>query len=115
VYANGFIKGLDGRPIMVQNEHTVLCYTLQSDEAIQMAVAYVMIHKWAKKRGWEIGRDWGMLIWYHDEVQMECRPEIARELGEMAAEAIAWAGRYFGIACPHEGSYDIGANWYETH
>jgi DNA polymerase-1 len=114
-YYEGYIKGADGRPVLVPYEKDLLCYALQSDEAIHMGVAYVMIHKWAKVKGWEIGRDWGMLVWMHDEFQMECRPEIAEELGKLACYAIKWAGEWLKIGCPHDGDYLIGRNWYETH
>ena len=110
-YFDGYIRGLDGRSIRVPFEKDLLCYALQSDEAIHMGVGYVMVHKWAEKRGWQHGVDWGMLIFMHDEVVMECRPELAKELGELACEAITWSGKYLGIKCPHEGSYLIGKSW----
>jgi len=114
-YVDGYIKGIDKRPILVPYEKDLLCYALQSDEAIHMGVAYVMVHKRAEQRGWTQGVDWGMLIWMHDEFQMECRPEIADELGQLACDAIAWAGEWLGISCLHDGDYMIGNNWYETH
>jgi len=112
---NGTIRGLDNRPITVKYEKDLLCYQLQSDEAIQMGAAYTYLHKMAEKRGWVYGKDWGMLIWYHDEFQMECIPSLAGQLGRMAAEAIQWSGEWFNIACPHDGDYKIGQNWSETH
>lgn len=114
-YRNGYIKGIDGRPFLVEFEKDLLAYALQSDEAIQMGKAYVLIHEWTKERGWKLHEDWGMLIWMHDEVQMECRPEIAEELGQLACDAIRVAGEYYNIQCPHDGDYSVGNNWYETH
>jgi DNA polymerase I-like protein with 3'-5' exonuclease and polymerase domains len=115
VFRNGYIKGIDGRPILVESEHAILCYALQSDEAIQMSVAYVMLHKWAEEKGWKLGQDWGMLIWMHDEFQMEAKPEIAGELRDLACRAIQWAGEFLKIKFPHEGDGKIGRNWYECH
>lgn len=112
---NGYITGIDGRPILVESEHAILNYALQSDEAIQMGVGYVMVHKRMEERGYELGKDWGMLIWMHDEYQMEARPEIVEEVGQIACDCIAWAGRYLKIHCPHEGSMKIGNNWTECH
>jgi hypothetical protein len=51
----------------------------------------------------------------HDEFQFECKPEIAKEAAAIAEESIAWAGRFYNIPCPHEGSSSIGRNWAETH
>ncbi len=114
-YRNGFIRGLDGRPIQVDSEHKILVSFLQSDEAIQMAVAYVIFHKWMEKRGYVLGKNFTTVIWYHDEIQVETDPEIAEEVGMLLSEAIRWSGDYLGIACPHEGEYSIGKNWRETH
>jgi len=114
-YYDGYFRGIDGRSILVPYEKDLLCYALQSDEAIQMAVAYVMVHKRATVKGWKEGVDWGMLIWMHDEFQMESRPEIADELGQLSCDAIKWAGEFLKINCPHDGDYLIGNNWYDTH
>lgn len=115
VLKNGFITGLDGRPIQVESEHAVLNYLLQSDEAIQMAAAYCWFHHQVAKRGYIHGKDWGMLIWYHDEFQFECRPEIATELALLAEQSITWAGKFYKIPILHEGESKIGKNWKETH
>ncbi len=114
-YFGGYIRGIDGRGILVPFEKDLLCYALQSDEAIQMGAAYVILHKRAEKKGWKLNEDWQMLIWMHDEFQMESRPEIVEELGQLGCKAIKWAGEFFNINCPHDGEYLIGDNWNETH
>ena len=113
-YYDGTITGLDGRPILVPSEHQVLVYLLQSDEAVMMSAAYNKIHKELSKR-YEWGIDYGVVCFYHDEVNVECREEIAEEVGKITAEAIAWAGRFYNISCPHLGQAKIGKNWYEVH
>jgi hypothetical protein len=114
-YRNGYIKGLDGRPILVEYEKDILVYYLQSDEAIQMAAAYCWTNKQLEKRGYVWGKDYGFVIWYHDEFQIECRPEIKEEVMAVAIESIKWAGEFYNIKCPHEGEGKIGLNWCETH
>jgi len=113
-YKNGLVRGLDGRPISIDKEHTVLVYMLQSDEAIMMAAAYLKFHQMVEKK-YKWGIDYGTLCWYHDEWTIECRPEIAEELGQLGEQAIEWAGRFFNIDCPHKGKSKIGENWYEIH
>lgn len=113
-YSDGWITGLDGRPIFVTSEHQLLVYLLQSDEAIHMATAYCMFNHKADKL-YTRGKDWNMYIWYHDEWQFGCRPEIAEELGQLSSDCIREAGKYLGIECPHEGDYHIGSNWALTH
>jgi DNA polymerase-1 len=110
----GWITGLDGRPIHVPGRHQLLVYLLQSDEAIQMSHAYLLFCQEAEKR-WEYGRDWAVVLWMHDELQVECLPELAGQVGELASWCIAEAGRRLGIPVPHEGDYKIGTNWMETH
>lgn len=113
-YYDGIITGLDGRPIRVPNEHQLLVYLLQSDEAIMMTAAYNKVCKdLAKKYTW--GVDYGIVCWYHDEYTIECREEIAEDVKRIAEEAIAWAGRFYNIPCPHLGQGAIGKNWYSIH
>lgn len=112
---NGYIRGVDGRPIQVDMEHKVLCFQLQSDEAIQMGAAYVKFHHEMAKHGYVLGHDWGMLIWMHDEFQFECKPELTEAAAKIGCDAISWAGKFYGIKCPHEGDYKVGRNWSETH
>jgi len=113
-YKDGVVAGLDGRPINIEREHTVLVFMLQSDEAIMMAAAYLKFHQVVEKK-YQWGVDYGTLCWYHDEWTIECRPEIAKELGEIGEQAIEWSGRFFNIDCPHKGKSKIGENWYEIH
>lgn len=114
-YYDGWVAGLDGRPIFIEAEHTLLVYMLQSDEAIMMARAYVMLYEEAEKRGWKHGVDWGFLVWYHDEYQCEVREDLAEDFSKLAEQCIVDAGEYYKIACPHKGESAIGDNWYETH
>jgi len=114
-YYDGWVAGLDGRPIFIEAEHTLLVYMLQSDEAIMMARAYVMLYDRAEARGWKHGQDWGYLVWYHDEYQAEVREDIAEEFSKLAEQCIVDAGEYYNIACPHKGESEIGNSWYETH
>lgn len=114
-YYDGWIIGLDGRPIFIASEHMVLVYTLQSDEAIMMSAAYCMLYKRAEARGWVHGKDWGFLIFYHDEYQCEVRDELVDEFAILAEQCIVDAGKFFNIKCPHAGESDIGNNWHETH
>lgn len=113
-YHNGCITGLDGRPIRVPSEHQLLVYLLQSDEAIMMTAAYNKFCKDMAKK-YVHGVDYGVVCWYHDEFTAEVRKDIAEDVKLIAEEAIAWAGRFYKIPCPHVGSGAIGKNWYAIH
>lgn len=114
-YRDGWVKGLDGRPIFIPSEHMVLVYVLQSDEAILMQTALVMLYNWLTEKGWVHGREYGFTANVHDEIQAEVRDDLVDEYVYLATESIAQAGVALGIACPQEGSADVGDNWYETH
>lgn len=113
-YYDGYIIGLDGRPILVPYQHQLLVYLLQSDESIMMAAAYVRANK-VLERKYRYGEDYGFLIWMHDEYEVECRPDIAEDVKQICEQAIVWAGEFFNILCPHVGDGKIGKTWYDVH
>lgn len=113
-YFNGTITGLDGRPIKVPYEHQLLVYLLQSDEAIMMTKAYNKV--WSDlNQKYVFGKDFGVVCFYHDEFTIECREEIAEDVKNISEAAIAWAGEFFNISCPHVGQGAVGKNWYSIH
>ncbi len=113
-YYDGYIIGLDGRPIRVPYEHQLLVYLLQSDEAIMMTKAYNKLWSDLSEK-YVFGKDFGVVCWYHDEYTIECREEIAEDVRKISEDAIAWAGEFFNIECPHLGQGKIGKNWYDIH
>jgi hypothetical protein len=114
-YYDGWVRGLDGRPIYIPSEHMVLVYVLQSDEAIMMQAAYCFFEKWMQDRGYEWYKDYGTVCWYHDEFTVECREEIAIEVAELAEKSIRVAGEFYNIPCPHAGNAQIGHDWWAIH
>lgn len=113
-YYDGWVTGLDGRPIYVASEHAILVYLLQSDEAIQMSCAYnIAISRLKRKYVW--GKQVNVVCFYHDEFTFECDEDIAEDVKSITEEAIAYAGRFYKIKCPHVGNGKIGKTWYEVH
>lgn len=111
-----FLKGIDGRKIQVRSPHSAFNFLLQGGGAIAMKVALNIFHfERVPAKGWEHGVDFAYLANVHDEIQVECRPEIAEALGTELADCIREAGERLGIRCPLAGAFDIGANWHETH
>jgi DNA polymerase I len=113
-YFDGTITGLDGRPIKVPYEYQVLVYLLQSDESIMMTKAYNLLWERLSAK-YEFGKDFGVVIWMHDEYEIECREEIAEDVKLISEQCIADAGKFFNIQCPHEGQGKIGKDWYSVH
>lgn len=113
-YYDGTITGLDGRPIKVSSEHQLLVYLLQSDEAIMMTRAYNTTWRLLSEK-YTFGEDFGVVCFYHDEFTVECKKEIAEDVRKISEEAIAEAGRFYNIVCPHVGQGKIGTDWYAIH
>jgi len=114
-YHNGWIKGLDGRPIFIESEHQILVYMLQADEAIVMSAAYCYLYKWLIEKGYKWAEDWAYVNFNHDEYTIDCREELALEISILAEEAIYRAGRFYKVGCDQEGDAKIGCNWHEIH
>ena len=51
----------------------------------------------------------------HDELQFECKPNIAEEAGKACVQSIREAGLAYNLRCPLDGEYKIGLNWRQTH
>ena len=111
----GYLIGLDNRKLHVRSEHSALNTLLQSCGALVMKKATVLLYDDLISRGYEFGRDWALVAHIHDEVQIECRKEIADEIGQAACDAIRRAGEFFKLRCPLAGSYDVGETWADTH
>jgi DNA polymerase-1 len=114
-FYNGKVECIDGRKLTVRNEKDVLVYTVQSDEAIMMQRACIILHDKMEKAGYKHGDKWGQVCFYHDEINSECDPDIADFLKKATEESITEAGNYYGITMPQVGEGAIGNNWMQIH
>ena len=113
-FYDGTIEGLDGRPIKINNDFRILVYGVQSDEAITMQLATVLMnHKLSKK--YREGVDYKQVCMYHDEVTFEVNPAIAEDVKKIMEGCITEAGDMFNLAIPQIGEGSIGANWAQVH
>ncbi|MCO5735942.1 DNA polymerase [Stenotrophomonas maltophilia] len=111
----GHLKGIDGRLLHVRGAHSALNTLLQSAGAVAMKKALVIFVRAVEAHPNPLVRDVKLVANVHDEFQMEAHPDVAQELGQLAADSIRLAGEHFGFRCPLAGAFDIGANWSETH
>jgi DNA polymerase I-like protein with 3'-5' exonuclease and polymerase domains len=111
----GTVQGLDGRPIRIELPHTILVYILQSDEAIIMQYALLLLKERLDKMGWVHGREYGFVGNIHDEFQAEVRDDLAQQYADLSARAIREASRRLNCVVLQEGDYSIGQSWAETH
>lgn len=113
-YYNGWVVGLDGRPIYIASEHAILVYVLQSDEAIMMTKAYNLLWERLSAK-YEFPRQFGVVCWYHDEYTIECDEDIAEDVKAISEQCIVDAAKFYNIVCPHIGDGKIGRNWWDIH
>lgn len=119
----GYITGLDGRHIRIRSEHSALNTLLQGAGAVVMKKALAIFWFERAVAAGYIDRETYLPVPntfkpcanVHDEVQFSVRPDLAPLIGEMFAGSITEAGTRLGVRCPLSGSYDVGANWKETH
>lgn len=110
----GWLKGLDGRRLMVRSEHSALNTLLQAAGAILMKKCLVLADEAAQLK-WTPGKEYEWVANIHDEVQAEVDEDIAHEFGQLCTDALQRAGESFKFRCPITGSFDVGNNWSETH
>ena len=113
-FYNGRIKALDGRQVLIRSEKDILVYTVQSDEALTMSKATVLVNKRLDERYID-GIDFKQVGFFHDEYTFEVRPEIAEDVKKILEDSIADAGEYFNLNLPQIGEGEIGRNWEQIH
>lgn len=112
----GYITGIDGRPLHVRAEYSLLNTYLQGGGAILMKYAFLIANKRIQEfcdRYFDI--ETYPLIRYHDEEQWECDPTHAVDIGEIGVQSIVDAGVLLGLNVPITAEYKIGKNWAECH
>jgi len=106
-----FLKGLDGRKILVRHKHAALNTLLQGAGAILMKKALCIL----ADRLQLSGTPHKFVANIHDEWQIEVLECRANKVGQLAVDSIIKAGKHFNLRCPMDGEYKIGDNWSETH
>jgi DNA polymerase I len=92
-------------------EHTVLNTLLQGGGSIITKRAMVITWEEVKKRG----LDAHQVIFYHDEFDYEINPIHKQEIEDIMLSSIVFAGEYYKLRIPMEGSVKFGMNWKEIH
>lgn len=115
----GWFKAIDGRKITIRSPHSALNFLLQSCGAVVMKKAVQVFHyDLAVQNKLVVDGDpqgFSYVANVHDEVQFSSDPGIADAVGQTFASSITEAAVRLGMRCPLSGTYEIGANWKETH
>lgn len=105
----GRLQTIDDGYVVCPSPHAALNYKCQSAGAILMKLASIymderVFHSKAIK-----------VLDVHDEVQWECDPDYAEDLGELYCQCIRDAGVALNFNVDMDGDYNVGNNWAETH
>jgi DNA polymerase I-like protein with 3'-5' exonuclease and polymerase domains len=109
--ARGYVRGLDGRRVIVRSEHSALNTLLQSAGAIVMKKALCLLDYQATAHK----LDYHFIGNIHDEIQSEVRQEMAEQFGLLSTTCMESAGTHFNLRCSLSGEFKVGSNWKDTH
>jgi len=110
---SGHVYPFQWRPIPVRKEHAALNTLLQSSGA-HIAKAWACVAE--QRLSMQIGSDkYAWVASVHDELQIECHPDVAHTIGNILCESATTAGDLMKCSCLIEAEYKIGNNWSETH
>jgi DNA polymerase-1 len=107
----GFIPGLDDRPIYTESQHKALNYLIQGAEAVVMKATVIMIDK----KLTEAKIDFSHLLFYHDEHSVEVREDQAEQAREIIMDCFVEAPKAYGVNIMECGDCLIGENYYAVH
>jgi len=111
VEVNGFIIGLDGRPIYCETTHKALNYLIQGAEAVVMKLTILEIERQFKLQN----IDAKILLFYHDEVTYEVIESQAELAKTIIMEAFEEAPKKVGVNIMTCGDCNIGIDYYDVH
>jgi DNA polymerase I-like protein with 3'-5' exonuclease and polymerase domains len=106
-----FIRGLDGRKLMIRAEYKLLNSLIQSAAGIIFKMWGVMVNR--KLR--EEGLDCRQIMAVHDEFSYRCLPAHVDRASQIIRECALLAGEYFKVNVPITADVKVGMNWAEVH
>ena len=109
------IRGIAGHPLYCRAEHSAINTLLQSAGATIAKVWYCTFHQTMEELGYVYGEDYETHGFFHDEIQVGCRPELADVVGSILCESAVKAGETLGVRLPVEAEYSTGFTWADTH
>ena len=107
----GWLRGIDGRRLIIRNRHSAVNTLIQGGGAIVMKKALILLDDYVIQNKLEARP----VANVHDEFQYEVLEAHANYFGKLAVNSIVNAGIELGIRCPLNGEYKSGNNWQETH
>jgi DNA polymerase I-like protein with 3'-5' exonuclease and polymerase domains len=114
----GYLIGLDGRKVWMRKDsngklliHKSLNTLIQSAGSIIVKASTCWAHDQFKKKN----IDAHMVIYMHDEMQIDAKEEDAEQTATILENSFKWTAKFFNFRVPLEGEAIIGDNWSMTH
>ncbi len=111
----GWLKGMDGRRLVVRKAHAALNTLLQSAGAQSCKLWMVILHQKLNAAGLYHGVDFKQVLWVHDELEFTHRPGLGPLLLRLSNEAIREAGERLGLRGTYRTDGSTGHSWAEVH
>ena len=104
----GYVRGLDGRHILVDSRHKSLNYLLQGSAAI-------IAKRWMVLANEKLPRHTHQLAFVHDELQFECSQSQTKDLCFLLELTATQAGEYYKMRGPVAAESKSGKTWADVH
>jgi len=111
-HSKGCVRPFNWRDIPVRSAHAALNTLLQSSGA---HIAKVWTCYCDARLDKMFKNQWRWVANVHDEIQIECSPDIAHDLGREVKDCATKAGEYLECRIRIDAEYRVGKNWSETH
>ena len=107
----GYLMGVDGRKIIVEEPYKAFCYLIQGTEAIIFKHTIVEINEAFEAKGIKFLQ----LLAYHDECSWEIDPADAKEAEVIIRHCFEETPKKFGITLMCAGDVKCGSDYLEVH
>ena len=111
----GFIRGLDGRKLYPRGEHSSLNTLVQSGGSLVVKQGTIIFNELLKDAGFIWGKDYGMVLHIHDEMQFIVREDKLNKFKTITKQIFKATQDKLKLRVPLDGELKVGKNWSETH
>ena len=108
------LKALDGNAYFIRSSHSALNTLLQGAGALVMKYWLIFLDR-NLQEFYVPGKQYEFVLNVHDEAQIECDENIAKEVAQIAEDSFNDVTEYLNFRIPIRGTADIGDTWAETH
>lgn len=107
----GHLIGLDGRKLLIREDHKLVNTLFQSGGSIVVKTATCYTANWVRDRR----LDARQILHFHDEYSYEYLPKDEEVMIELAGKSFVKAGEWFKLNVPMAGTPKTGKSWAEVH